>query len=51
MSKLLRRVEYWLRRRERDAELAEEMEFHRAMLGERAPGAMGNTTLAREDAR
>jgi hypothetical protein len=36
-----------------DAELAEEMEFHRAMLAGdgRASAAMGNTTLARDDAR
>ena len=44
---------YWLHRGRMDAELAEEMEFHRAMLAaERSPhAAMGNTTLAREDAR
>jgi len=36
-----------------DAELAEEMEFHRAMLAEHgaAPAVMGNTTLSRENAR
>jgi predicted permease len=53
MIRLLRRIRYWLQRDRMDAELAEEMEFHRAMLGdgwdERT--AMGNTTLARENAR
>jgi predicted permease len=36
-----------------DAELAEEMEFHRAMLARdgAAPSALGNTTCAREEAR
>ena len=44
--KLLRRLQYWLRARQNQADLAEEIEFHRAM------GAiMGNTTRAREDAR
>ncbi|HTS61710.1 MAG TPA: ADOP family duplicated permease [Candidatus Acidoferrales bacterium] len=53
MSKFLRRLRYWIQHRKLDAELAEEMEFHRAMLGgESGPGAaMGNTTLSREDAR
>jgi predicted permease len=46
--KLLRRLDYWLHRRKRDAELAEELEFHRAHTG--SPD-LGNTTLAREDAR
>jgi hypothetical protein len=45
--KLLRRLDYLMHRRTRDAELAEEMEFHRAM----GPASLGNTTLAREDAR
>ena len=48
LSRLLRRLDYWLHRRERDAELAEEMAFHRAMRGERR---FGNPLLAREDAR
>jgi predicted permease len=48
MGKLSRRLRYWLRSRELDAELAEEMEFHRALAG--GP-AMGNLTLARESAR
>jgi predicted permease len=47
--KLLRRLKYWLRARQNHADLAEEMEFHRAMLG--GGSAMGNLTLAREDAR
>src|SRR5262245_5131948 len=59
MTRLLRRVAYLLRGRRRDSELAEEMEFHRAMLQEElrpadesaAARAMGNLTVAREDAR
>src|SRR6266404_2025648 len=54
MRKLIRRLKYWAGSRRRAAELAEEMEFHRAMSEE--PGAagrrsMGNMTLAAEDAR
>src|SRR5882724_10037611 len=51
--KLLRRLRYLLHRRKMDAELAEEMEVHRAMLAEDGlpPAAIGNATLAREDAR
>jgi len=45
--RFLRRIGYWLNQRRRDAELAEEIEFHRAM----AESPIGNTTLAREDAR
>jgi predicted permease len=45
--KLLRRMAYWFNQRKHDAELAEEIEFHRAM----ADAPIGNTTLAREDAR
>jgi predicted permease len=44
--KLFRRLNYWLRVRRNQADLAEEMEIHREM-----GGAMGNTTRAREDAR
>src|ERR1700681_2591367 len=58
MGKLFRRLRYWLRSRQSDAELAEEMEFHRALTArergaDEAAGrrAMGNTTLARETAR
>jgi predicted permease len=47
--KLLRRIDYWLNRRKRDAELAEEIEFHR--LASAAPAEFGNVTIAREDAR
>jgi predicted permease len=56
--KLLRRVHYLLHRRQIEAELAEEMEFHRDLLARDHAGdsaavrrAMGNTTLASEDAR
>ena len=45
--KFLRRLDYWLHRDKRDAELAEELEFHRSMT----PDTLGNTTNAREDAR
>ncbi len=53
MRRFLRRLRYWFHRRRMEAELAEEMEFHRAMLTQSggAPATMGNTTLAREDAR
>src|SRR5688572_29897616 len=57
MQKLLRRIVYIFRHRRLEAELAEELEFHRSMLvrdsaGEGSGGAaFGNTTLAREDAR
>ena len=56
--KLLRRVHYLLHRRQIEAELAEEMEFHRDLLARDHAGdsaaarrAMGNTTLASENAR
>src|SRR6266404_4343688 len=53
MTKLLNRLRYWLHRGKMDAELAEEMQIHRAMLTDSgsAGAAMGNMTLAREDAR
>src|SRR5712691_3267003 len=53
MTRFLRRLRYWLHPGKMDAELAEEMEFHHAMLAAsgRVGAAMGNTTLAREDAR
>ncbi len=57
MSKLLRRIQYLFRRNRMEADLAEEMEFHRAMLAREFPDgagaarAWGNTTLAREDSR
>jgi macrolide transport system ATP-binding/permease protein len=46
--KLFRRIDYWLNHRKREAELAEELEFHRSQGG---PAELGNATLAREDAR
>ena len=48
MRDLLRRVGYLIRQRQLEAELAEEMEFHRAMTNGRD---FGNATLAREDSR
>lgn len=65
MSTLLRRLGYWLRGARAAAELEEELQFHREMteLEHRQDGlppleaarsarrAMGNTLLAREDAR
>ncbi len=65
MTPLLRRIGYWLRGRRAADELDEELQFHREMVeqemrrdGVSAADAqrsirrtMGNTTLAREDAR
>jgi putative ABC transport system permease protein len=53
MRRLLRRLTYFVRRGRRDAELREEMDFHREMLAHRSlgGGGFGNATLAREDAR
>ena len=53
MIKLIRRLGFWLSSSRRAAELAEEMDFHRDMLSSHGitEAAMGNTTLAREDAR
>jgi predicted permease len=53
MKKLIRRLQYWIQSRSRAADLAEEMEFHRAMLARDGapPATLGNATLAREDAR
>jgi hypothetical protein len=53
MGKLFRRVRFWIRSRQGDAELAEELEFHRALMeaADASRRAMGNVTLAREDAR
>src|SRR5262245_36490581 len=48
MRQLLRRAWYLMHQRQIEAELAEEMEFHRAMSGGRD---FGNTTIAREDSR
>jgi predicted permease len=47
--KFFRRLLFWLRARENQADLAEEMELHRQMLGDAR--SMGNLTRAREDAR
>ncbi len=65
MTKLLRRAAYWLRARRQADDLAAELESHRAELqarleadgvpaeeaAARSRRALGNTTLAREDAR
>src|SRR5213082_694202 len=53
MRKLLRRLSYFRNRRQMDADLAEEMDFHRALLDRdgAAPATMGNRAIAREDAR
>jgi len=53
MIRLFRRLRYWLQRARMDAELAEEMDYHRELLArDGGSGAvMGNATLAREDAR
>jgi len=65
MRQLMRRLQYWLRHRDVDAALAEEIESHRAMRQERleqsgvavrdaasaSRRALGNVTLAREDSR
>jgi putative ABC transport system permease protein len=65
MRLLLRRLRYWMRRRRVEAELAEELETHRALRQEQlerdglsrpeaqyaSRRALGNETLAREDAR
>src|SRR5882672_2961030 len=65
MLRLLNRLRYWLRHRRMEADLAEELEFHRNMKQREfeeagLPGleastasrrALGNVMLAREDAR
>jgi len=65
MGRLLRRLQYLFRQRRLEAELAEELEFHRATKQQQleeaglssaeaahsARRALGNMTLAREDAR
>jgi predicted permease len=48
MASFFRRIIYLFRQRQHDADLAEEMDYHRSKIG--GP-AFGNTTLAREDAR
>ena len=51
--KLLRRLRYILTRGQREADLAEELDFHREMLHQSggSRGALGNITIACEDAR
>ena len=51
--RILRRLSYLFHQRMAEAELAEELEFHRLMNKEMGsdPRAMGNTTRAYEDAR
>jgi predicted permease len=65
MNKLWRRIQYWINHRQLQADLEEEMEFHRAMKREEferagmqpdesfvaASRSMGNLLNAREDAR
>jgi macrolide transport system ATP-binding/permease protein len=54
MRKLIRRLKYWAGSRRRAAELAEEIEFHSAMIeaqGGSGRRAMGATALAMEEAR
>src|SRR5580765_5156545 len=65
MLKLFRRITYLLHRRRIENDLLQEVEFHRALKAERlrhdgvtladahrlSARAMGNVTLAREDAR
>jgi predicted permease len=53
VTKLLRRIRFWFSSSRHAADVAEEMEFHRDMLAASgvSPAAMGNMTLAREDAR
>ena len=51
--KFLRRLNYMLHQRRAEADLAEEIEFHRAMSQKagQSPSTMGNIARAREDAR
>src|SRR5438477_11841743 len=65
MGKLLRRFNYWFRRRKIEQELAEEIELHRELKQEElersgllrdeataaSRRALGNVLLAREDSR
>src|SRR5262245_13821029 len=65
MRKVLRRVKHFIRHRQVEADLAEELEFHRSMTETRIERSgvpaldaayasrriLGNVTLAREDAR
>jgi macrolide transport system ATP-binding/permease protein len=65
MQRFLRRIQYWFRVRRLEADIAEELEVHRAMTQEKlerdglsaadafaaSRRALGNVTLAREEAR
>jgi len=55
LTRLLRRLAWLARQRRHDRDLRDEMAFHRDMLVQHSDGegprAMGNVTLAREDAR
>lgn len=65
MRRLMRRLHYWIHYRRVEADVAEEMALHRALMQERlereghaeeaarvgSHRALGNVTLAREDAR
>src|SRR2546426_8393198 len=65
MGKLLRRIAYWIRHRQHEHALAEELEFHRSMKEQdlerqgmppadaavHSRRALGNTLLATESAR
>ena len=51
LMRFLRRVTYLARQSRHDRELREELDFHRKMLAGGGGAAMGNVTLAREDAR
>ena len=58
MKNIFRRLDYLLRHRQHEADLAEEMAFHKDLLARRSEReggagakAFGNDTLAREDAR
>ncbi len=52
MNELFRRIRYLLNRRRLDAELANDMEFHREMAErQREPARLGSTLRLREEAR
>ena len=51
MKELFRRLSYLLRRRQRDQELAGELEFHREMAAREGRGNVGNALRLREESR
>jgi macrolide transport system ATP-binding/permease protein len=51
MGELLRRIRYLIQRRRFDAELANDMEFHREMAARAGRNNFGNTLRMREQAR